>query len=81
MSLTPEQHSHIAAAYDKAAFDMSLPSQTRAAFGKKADWFRLLARVGEKRAALNASEAKQAQESQPNPFGFIAAIRTGISPA
>ncbi len=63
MSLTPEQHSHIAAAYDKAAFDVSLPAQTRAAFAKKADWFRLLARVGEKRAA---------QKSQPNPFGFIA---------
>ena len=75
MSLTPEQHSHIAAAYDKAAFDVSLPAQTRAAFAKKADWFRLLAHVGEKRkrAALNASAAKQiAPEPQPNPFGFIA---------
>ena len=47
MSLTPEQHSHIAAAYDKAAFDVSLPAHTRAAFAKKADWFRLLARIGE----------------------------------
>ena len=71
MSLTPEQHSHIAAAYDKAAFDVSLPAQTRAAFAKKADWFRLLARVGEKRerAALIASEAKRkAHEPPPNPF-------------
>jgi len=73
MSLRPEQHSRIAAAYDKAAFDTSLPAQTRAAFSKKADWFRLLARVAEKRAAL--------QEPQPNPFGFIAAIHTDISPA
>ena len=75
MSLRPEQHSHIAAAYDKAAFDMSLPAPTRAAFGKKADWFRLLASIGEKRerATLNASAAKQrAPEPQPNPFGFIA---------
>jgi len=31
MFLRPEQHSHIAAAYDKAAFDISLPAQTRAA--------------------------------------------------
>ena len=72
MLLRPEQHFHIAAAYDKAAFDTSFPAQTRVAFAKKADWFRLLARVGEKkeRAAL----AKQkAWELQPNPFGFIEA--------
>ena len=69
MSLSAEQHSLIAAAYDSAVFDVSLPAHTRAAFGRKADWFRLLARVGEKkeRAAL----AKQkAQEPQPNPFSF-----------
>ena len=81
MFLRPEQHSHIAAAYDKAAFDISLPAQTRAAFAKKADWFRLLARVGEKTAALKASEVIQAQEPQLNPFGLIAAMHTGISPA
>ena len=69
MSLRPEQHSHIAAAYDKAAFDTSLPAHTRVAFAKKADWFRLLARVGEKkeRAAL---ATQKAQEPQPNPFWF-----------
>jgi hypothetical protein len=81
LSLRPEQCSHIAAAYDSAAFNISFPAQTRAAFAKKADWFRLVARVGEKRAALNANQAKQAQEPQPNPFGFIAAMHTGISPA
>jgi hypothetical protein len=71
MVLKAEQHSQIAAAYDKAAADRSLPAQTRAAFARKADWFRLLARVGEKRerAALIASEAKRkAQEPPPNPF-------------
>jgi hypothetical protein len=75
MPLTPEQHSHIAAAYDKAAFDVGLPAQTRAAFAKKADWFRLLARIGEKRelAALNASVAKpKALGATADPFGFIA---------
>ena len=69
ISLRAEQHHLIAAAYQKAAADMSLPGHTRAAFRRKADWFRLLARVGEKkeRAAL----AKQkAQEPQPNPFWF-----------
>jgi hypothetical protein len=70
-SLSAEQHSLIAAAYDSAAFDISLPTHARAAFGRKADWFRLLARVGEKRQ--QAILAKQKAESQSNPFGFIAA--------
>ena len=69
MPLTPEQYSHIAAAYDKAAFDIGLPAHTRAAFAKKADWFRLLAHVGEKRG--QAALAKQkAQEPLLNPLGF-----------
>ena len=60
MSLRPGQHFHIAAAYDKAAFDINLPAHTRAAFAKKADWFRLLARVGKKReqAALAKQKAQ-----------------------
>jgi hypothetical protein len=73
MLLKAEQHSQIAGVYEKAAADKSLPEHTRAAFARKADWFRLLARVGEKRerAALIASEAKRkAQESQPDPFWF-----------
>jgi hypothetical protein len=75
MPLTPKQHSHIAAAYDKAAFDISLPAHTRAAFARKADWFRLLARIGEKteRAARNASVAKpKALGATADPFWFIA---------
>jgi hypothetical protein len=68
MPLSPQQHSHIAAAYDKAAFDIGFPARTRAAFAKKADWFRLLARVGEKKLAA----IQQSEGPQPNPFGFIA---------
>ena len=58
ISLKAEQHYVIAAAYEKAAADLSLPGRTRAAFTRKADWFRLLARVGEKKelAALLARE-------------------------
>ena len=70
MPLRPEQHTHIAAAYDKAAFDINLPAHTRAAFARKADWFRLLARVAEMK-----EQAIFAREPQPNPFGFIAAHR------
>jgi hypothetical protein len=73
ISLKAEQHYLIAAAYEKAAADMSLPGHTRAAFTRKADWFRLLARVGEKKklAASLASKANQkAQQPLPNPFWF-----------
>ena len=68
ISLRSEQHHLIAAAYEKAAADMSLPGHTRAGFARKADWFRLLARVGEKKelAARLASEAKH--KALPNPF-------------
>ena len=67
MSLRPEQHSHIAAAYDKAAFDTSLPAHTRTAFARKAAWFRLLARVAEKKDQASLAKPK-------DPFGFIAAM-------
>jgi hypothetical protein len=73
MFLSAEQRFHVAAAYEKAAADQILPAHTRAAFARKADWFRLLACAGEtrERAALIASEAKQkAQEPLPNPFWF-----------
>jgi hypothetical protein len=43
-----DQRFQIAAAYENAAFDISLPAQTRAAFAKKADWFRLLAPDGDR---------------------------------
>jgi len=56
MSRKAEQHSHIAATYDKAAFDISLSAHTRAAFARKADWFRLLAQVAEKRERAALSE-------------------------
>src|SRR6516164_1256307 len=73
ISLRAEQRYLIATAYEKAAADLSLPGHTRAAFARKADWFRLLARVGEKKelAALLANEAHQkAKGPFPNPFWF-----------
>src|SRR4029079_9690388 len=68
MSLTPEQHSHIAAAYDKAAFDVSLPAQTRAAFAKKADWFRLLACIGKSVSERHPIRVRR-KNPQPTSFG------------
>jgi hypothetical protein len=72
MPLKAEQHSHIAAAYDKAAFDLSLPAHTRAAFARKAEWFRLLASVAEKRgrATLSTDYPREPQEAVSDPFWF-----------
>jgi len=72
MPLKAEQHCHIAGAYDKAAFDISLPAHTRVAFARKADWFRLLARVAEKRerATLPTDAARKLQEAPLDPFWF-----------
>ena len=51
MALTAEQHSRIAAAYDKAAADQMVPAPQRAAFASKAEWFRLLAHIAAKKKA------------------------------
>jgi len=56
MVLTPEQHSQIATAYESAAADEMVPPPHRAAFARKADWFRLLARVAEKKAGASKEE-------------------------
>ena len=70
MSLTPGQHSLIATAYDRGAFDVRLH---QSGLCKKADWFRLLACIGVKRAALNERVAKpKGLGATANPFGFIA---------
>jgi hypothetical protein len=52
MCLTAEQHSQIAATYEKAAADETLPSQLRTAFVKKAKWFRVPDRGGERYLSL-----------------------------
>jgi len=46
MVLTATQHALIAAAYEHAAGDETLPTQSRAAFAKKSSWFRMLAQIG-----------------------------------
>jgi hypothetical protein len=48
MVLTPEQYLQIAAAYGKAATDYTVPPPLRNAFGRKAEWFRMLAQVAAK---------------------------------
>ena len=48
MVLTPQQHLQIAQVYDKCAADQMVPRPHREAFARKAEWFRLLARLGAK---------------------------------
>ena len=68
MSLTPEQHSHIAAAYDKAAFDVSLPAQTRAAFAKKQIGFVYLLALGKSVSERHPTRVWR-KRRQPTRFG------------
>ena len=48
MALTAEQHVRLASAYDKAAGDCLVPLEQQTAFARKANWFRILARLAEK---------------------------------
>jgi hypothetical protein len=51
MALTPEQHAELASAYESAASDRLIPPEQRVAFARKAELFRLLAKLGAKRPA------------------------------
>jgi len=63
MGLTSAQHSQIAAVYERAAEDETLPPQPRAGFAKKARWFRMLAQIG---AAKEAAGERADKGSCPN---------------
>jgi hypothetical protein len=62
MVLTAPQYAQIAAAYEHAAVDLTLPLQPRAAFAKKACWFRMRAQI---------TAAKQAMALPPNVFPLM----------
>jgi hypothetical protein len=69
MTLTPEQNSQIAVTYETAANDEGLPMQQRRAFAKKANWFRMVARVAAKKQ--EAQSAESPSKKRPfKAFGF-----------
>ena len=74
MVLTAAQRAQIAAAYERAASDETLPRQARAAFVKKASWFRMLAQIGtakERAAGSSALVASREDEKLPRvPLNF-----------
>jgi hypothetical protein len=66
MALTAEQYSDLATTCDGAAADILVPSQQRASFAKKADYFRLLARLAAKQEAA-VQAAKLGAKIEANP--------------
>ena len=69
MVLTAEQHLKIAMLYECAAADrLGVPPQQRAAFARKAKWFRMKARIRAKTEAATApKENRQAEHSARPP--------------
>jgi hypothetical protein len=64
MVLTAEQHLRIALLYEKAAADrLGVPPQQRAAFARKAKWFRMKARISAKKEAAAAIPARALAEA------------------
>ena len=76
MTLTPEQYSQIAAVYGKCAADYMVPRPQRAAFARKAEMFRMLARLGKPRSAApqKAFAAKEDANALASP-GMATAAR------
>ena len=81
MVLTAEQHSRIAASYERAAADESLPTQQRAAFARKADWFRLLARIGAKKEEAVAASRRNDPPLQATASSKLTTTASGSSAA
>src|SRR5690242_1886572 len=63
MVFTPEQYRQIAKTYDSAAADHALSPAQKAAFAHKADWYRLLSRLGDKPKWAMPSKDRRPTES------------------
>ena len=75
IDLTAPQYSQIAATYEHAAADWTLPPQPRAAFAKKATWFRLRAQIRVAKQAM-ALLQNAFPLMEPRPF-----VGTGTHPS
>ena len=75
MGLTSAQHSQIAAAYERAAEDETLPLEPRAGFATKARWFRMLAQIAAAKEAAGERADKgscpKAQQERLLCVGFL----------
>jgi hypothetical protein len=73
--LSAPQYFQIAATYEHAAADWTLPPQPRAAFAKKASWFRMLARATASKRAM-ALPQNSCPLVEPQPYRPL--LGTGI---
>ena len=72
MVFSPEQHLQIAAAYERAASDYMVPPQHRKAFARKADLFRMLARLGAKQKVVAMPQAVPVKSVEGTPLASLA---------
>ena len=68
MVRTAAQYTRIAAIYEGAARNPALPMQPRAAFGKKASWFRMLAQLEAIKTGAASAVAKRSQKNPKLPM-------------
>ena len=66
MVLTAAQRAQIASAYERAASDENVPRQARAAFVKKASWFRMLVQIATAKERAVGSSARVASREDEN---------------
>ena len=78
MVLTAEQQWMVATVYEKAAADrLGVPPQQRAAFARKARWFRMLARIRAKKEAAVVFKQERLPDLQHEAAGSARAPRRG----
>jgi hypothetical protein len=86
MVFTPEQYRKIAERYDSIAGDHMLPPAQRQGFAHKADWYRTLARLGDRPTwAMPENKiipdlmSSQAEEKKRDPIpSLLAAALRGL---
>lgn len=69
MALTSEQHAEIAASYAKAASDLFISPEQRDVFARKAEFFRLMAKLAAKKSASAQSPPAPKQPPETIPSG------------
>jgi hypothetical protein len=80
MVLTPQQHLQIAEVYDKCAADYMVPPPHRAAFARKAELFRMLARLRAKSESVRprlqkaSAPSNESADTLSNP-GMVSLAR------
>src|SRR5262245_23852978 len=69
MALTSEQHAEIAASYADAATDLFVSPKQREVFARKAEFFRLMAKLAAKKNAASQAAASPKQETASKESG------------